>query len=322
MPKNTTTIAIPVYNGASTLPQVFASLEKQNHKNLVKKIIIINDASCDNSLQVIKNYAKKSSYLIKIINHPYSHGLAANYNQALKLTTTPFFTTLHQDIILSHPNSLSLSLSQKSPTVLGVYPLLEQPWSIFNQYNLWQKALFSRKAGTCAPSHSGKFDTYNRELLLNKIGYWNQDVYRTSGEDGDLSYRIKKTSLKMIANPHLIVQHLHNIDPNFSWRHYVQKEMQMNETYGVWFRHHPLSLNINSFALYFRQLLVLGLLIPYFNLLCLILIISYAFAYTWQATLAEKNNPQAYLLPLLNIFILFGAFYYFFKGFIYGRQKL
>src|SRR5437660_11155491 len=99
------TIVMPIYNGATTLEQVFVSLEKQQHKEVVERIIIIDDHSSDTSEEIINTYAKASSYTIHTITHESSQGLAANYNEGIRLATTDFVITMHQDIVLTDQES-------------------------------------------------------------------------------------------------------------------------------------------------------------------------------------------------------------------------
>ncbi|MDR2933818.1 MAG: glycosyltransferase family 2 protein, partial [Rickettsiales bacterium] len=57
-------VLIPVYNAENFLKKCLDSVLQQTYKNL--KIICIDDASTDKSLDVLKQYAKKD-YRIKIV---------------------------------------------------------------------------------------------------------------------------------------------------------------------------------------------------------------------------------------------------------------
>ena len=52
-------VCIPVYNGEKTLPRNLSSLISQNYNNF--EIIISNNKSSDNTLQVCKLFKKKDS---------------------------------------------------------------------------------------------------------------------------------------------------------------------------------------------------------------------------------------------------------------------
>ena len=59
------TIIIPVYNAEKYIKKTVESLIKQTLVD--KEILIINDGSTDNTLQIIEEYINKYKY-IKIIN--------------------------------------------------------------------------------------------------------------------------------------------------------------------------------------------------------------------------------------------------------------
>jgi len=58
-------IIIPVYNVAEYLPQCLDSVIEQTLKDI--EIICVNDGSSDNSLEIIKEYAKRD-FRIQVIN--------------------------------------------------------------------------------------------------------------------------------------------------------------------------------------------------------------------------------------------------------------
>lgn len=58
-------IIVPVYNVAAYLPRCIDSIVKQSYKNI--EIILVNDGSTDNSLEICQKYAQTDSR-IKIID--------------------------------------------------------------------------------------------------------------------------------------------------------------------------------------------------------------------------------------------------------------
>ncbi len=72
-------VIIPVYNNAKTIDKCLASLFKQTLKAL--EIIVINDASTDNSLEILKRYEAK----IILINNRKNYGPAEARNRGLAI---------------------------------------------------------------------------------------------------------------------------------------------------------------------------------------------------------------------------------------------
>lgn len=77
-------IIIPVYNGHKYLCNCVDSVLAQTYKNL--EIILINDGSTDNSLDICKEYAKNDDR-IKIVNLPQNSGQSYARNAGVKSAT-------------------------------------------------------------------------------------------------------------------------------------------------------------------------------------------------------------------------------------------
>ena len=76
------------------------------------------------------------------------------------------------------------------------------------------------------------------------------------------------------------------------------------------------------FRAFFREFLLLMLLVPYLRFISIFLILIYSFYYTKNVYISEYNNPRIFLLPFINLSLLFISFFYSIKGFATGKQKL
>ena len=79
--KTLVTIIIPVYNTSDTIIDSIASVLNQTYKNI--EVIVINDASTDNSLQKIKLI---NDHRIKVLNNIQNYGTYISINIGLKLS--------------------------------------------------------------------------------------------------------------------------------------------------------------------------------------------------------------------------------------------
>ena len=86
-------IIIPVYNTSKYLKKCLDSVINQTYKNY--NVIIVNDGSTDNSLDIIKEYMKKSSSII-LINQK-NMGLSIARNNAVKKVESDYFLFLDSD---------------------------------------------------------------------------------------------------------------------------------------------------------------------------------------------------------------------------------
>jgi len=89
-------IIMAVYNNASTLQQAINSILKQTFKDF--QFIIVNDASTDNSEQILNQLAQKDKR-IKLINNRAQLGLTKSLNKALKSVKTKYIARMDGDDI-------------------------------------------------------------------------------------------------------------------------------------------------------------------------------------------------------------------------------
>ena len=80
-------IILPVYNVEPYLRQCLDSIINQTFKDF--DVIVINDCSLDNSLQIIKEYQQKDSRII-LFNMPTNRGLSNARNEGIKLAKSEY----------------------------------------------------------------------------------------------------------------------------------------------------------------------------------------------------------------------------------------
>lgn len=90
-------VCLPTYNGEKYLQQALDSLKPQTYKNL--ELVVSDDNSQDNSLELVENFQKTWKFPVYIYNHqPTSIG--ANWNNCLKYSNGKYIKFLFQDDIL------------------------------------------------------------------------------------------------------------------------------------------------------------------------------------------------------------------------------
>lgn len=315
------TIVMPVHNGATTLPQVFDSLEDQHNKQLANQFIIINDHSSDDSQAVIEAYARRSSFRVHVVNHTVSQGLAAGYNEGIAAAKTDYVLLMHQDIVLPEEHSFVRILEPfDTPGVVASYPVLLHPYEVWRSYSFWQKCLFSRFVDKRIPMLTGKFDCFAKSFL-HQAGYFDHQTYRTAGEDSDLKIKIRRNNFQAM-NSGVEVIHLQYAEKDFGLRKFIKKEAQLAEAQGVILRKYGIHDLKGVILSFFRQILLIGLLIPYVRWFAAALIVIYLITYTKLVYLHEFKNPRIILVPFVNFFLLFVALFASLRGFLRGRQVI
>ena len=82
-------VIIPTYNGAAFLEEAIRSVKRQSFP--VREILVVDDASTDNSAEIAENLG------CRCIRMPKNHGVAAARNIGITLATSEFVAFLDQD---------------------------------------------------------------------------------------------------------------------------------------------------------------------------------------------------------------------------------
>lgn len=85
-------VIIPVYNSSKYIKECLDSVIKQTYKNL--EIILVDDKSSDNSIEIIKSYNDKRIKLIELENNV---GAAISRNKGIEASTGDYLCFLDSD---------------------------------------------------------------------------------------------------------------------------------------------------------------------------------------------------------------------------------
>ena len=123
------TIALPVYNGGATLKLAVHSILQQSFTDW--ELIILNDASTDNSLEVMHSFDDPR---ICLVEGEKNMGLSARLNMAVDMARGDYFARMDQDDI-SYPQRI-----EKQRNYLQSHPevdLLATNYAVFNDDFEW-----------------------------------------------------------------------------------------------------------------------------------------------------------------------------------------
>ena len=99
------TVAMPVYNGAKTLPRAISSVLSQTSNDF--ELLVIDDGSSDESIAVIERFRDPR---IRLLVHEQNRGLAATRNHLVEQSRGDYTAWLDQDD-WAHPERLALQVS-------------------------------------------------------------------------------------------------------------------------------------------------------------------------------------------------------------------
>ena len=103
-------IIVPIYNTAKFLSQCIDSILNQSYKDI--EVILVNDASPDNSLSICESYSKRDTRII-IINKKLNEGLEKARYSGVQIAKGKYIMHVDSDDWLENPEILSI-MNQKA----------------------------------------------------------------------------------------------------------------------------------------------------------------------------------------------------------------
>lgn len=212
-------IIIPNYNGEKliqkNLPKVIEELS--NYSKYKSEIIIVDDASVDNSMDVLKSFEDKYSNLV-ILRNEKNLGFSSTVNKGVANAKYEILILLNTDVYPSKGFLLPLLKHFNNDDVFAVGCMdksIEADKTILRGRGLgqWERGFLVHKRGEVNKTNtlwvsggSGAF----RKSIWEKLGGLNELYNPFYWEDIDLSYRALKSGYKILFEPKSIVYHEHD----------------------------------------------------------------------------------------------------------------
>jgi glycosyltransferase involved in cell wall biosynthesis len=180
------TVAIPVYNGAKFIKDAVNSVLSQTKR--VDHILIVDDASSDNSIDVVQNIkAEHPTWDIQYYRNDRNLGYPSNWNNCFKFCTTKYLMILHQDDMLKKGTvKILYEFLQAKPhlALAGGYEdfvdehgriIRENPEKETRIYQTGEIYEFVKNHGSYIACSSVMFDMDK----IRQVGYFDTDVIAT-----------------------------------------------------------------------------------------------------------------------------------------------
>jgi glycosyltransferase involved in cell wall biosynthesis len=182
------------YNNSKYLDQAIESVMKQSCKNW--ELIIVDDASTDNSISIIKSYLHDDR--IKLIEHKINKQYTSSLISGISKISYPIFGILDSDDTLD---------SKAVETMISAHQNNPDAGLIYSQFAYCDENLNFIKAGYCREIPEGKsnldtdcishFKTYKKNFYDKTDGYDTEILY---AEDKDIAYKMEEISKVIFIN--------------------------------------------------------------------------------------------------------------------------
>jgi glycosyltransferase involved in cell wall biosynthesis len=140
-------VAFIVYNGENYMRTQLDSILVQTHK--VDEIIVVEDASSDNTIEILNNYSKQNPSLFFIYYNEKNLGSYKSIEKAIKNCTGDIIILADHDDYWE-PNKVATIVNylEQNPTMNGVFTngfLMDETSKINANYELWDSMCFPYK---------------------------------------------------------------------------------------------------------------------------------------------------------------------------------
>lgn len=169
----TITIGIPAYNEEANIGNLLADIANQVTRTFkLKKIVVACDSPSDNTLEIVRRYAKRNKK-IKIINGRKRLGQTTRLGQLFSMVKTDYLVCFDADVALTDPRAIEKLLQPlKEKKRVGLVGANLQPAkaeNLFEQamntmFEIWYKVRLQYQKGNNIYSHLGAAFAVRREL--------------------------------------------------------------------------------------------------------------------------------------------------------------
>jgi len=236
----TVSIVIPNWNGkelmARYLPDVIRA--KDNKKNGIREVIIVDDGSTDGSVEFVRNFKSQTSNL-RLIEQKENNGFSVAVNLGVRNAKGDLVCLLNTDVspsrnfleyVLMHfndENVFAVSLHEK-----GYGPAV----GYFRNGYFEHGGLPARKEITETMWVNGGSGVFRRRMWKELKGFDEELLSPFYWEDVDISYRAQKRGYRVLWEPGARVLHQHEsvINTNNFARRKMNMIKERNELLFIW----------------------------------------------------------------------------------------
>lgn len=253
---NKISIVIPNWNGAfllkKNLPYVINA--KNNSKNNIVEIIVVDDASIDNSVEVLQKEFKND---VRLVKHRTNRRFAAAVNTGVRFAKGTHVCLLNTDVVpeIGFLEKLLDHLENKNVFGVTLHEIGYGPAEgIFDGYFKHNSGAENNKVRETfwISGGSGVFS----KTLWKELKGMDENLYAPFyWEDVDLGYRAHKRGYSLLWEPSARVTHKHESinSTNFS-KGYLSRVKERNELLFIWKNITSKSMSKKHRAALFRRI--------------------------------------------------------------------
>ncbi len=184
-------VIIPCFNRGGYLGKAIDSILRQSYQDF--EIVIVDNGSSDNSIQVAEEYCKKDKR-IKLIKNKINI-ISVSLNKGLRAAKGKYYAQLDSDDEYA-PDCLKnmvefLESHPKCCVAVSYYQLMDVNSILIPELGTIDHLEYDRN-NIMRVGGAGALRVYHREIILNEFGGFDEKDFGSFGEDYDLNLRISE----------------------------------------------------------------------------------------------------------------------------------
>jgi len=199
-------LVIPAHNEAETIHEVLSAVTTQDYPDL--SVIVVDDFSTDDTAKIADAFQD-----VRVISNEKNLGLARSMNVGLKATDSDVLMVLHADCVPQGDDWVAQMVSALDDKTVGAVvsqrkvldrSKMGRPEKLFDAI---APQTFTVDAAEPVDTRCvrDKCDAYRGDLL-RKLGFFDADAFFVSGEDTDLSFRMRRAGYRIVVSHEAVVE--------------------------------------------------------------------------------------------------------------------
>lgn len=211
-------VVVPNYNGLDIIKKNFSSVIKALEKYKDVKIVVVDDGSKNNEVELLEEFLKNYER-VTLIKNEKNLGFSSAVNKGIRTLVTDLVVLVNTDVV-PEENFLDPILEdfENDSLLFGVGSMdesIEGEKTVLRGRGIgfWKRGMFLHKKGEVDKTNtfwvSGGSSVVKRDIY-NKLGGFDELYNPFYWEDIDLGYRAMKSGFSLKFEPKSKVIHVHN----------------------------------------------------------------------------------------------------------------
>jgi len=201
-------VIIPVYNSKDTIEECLKSVYNSDYKNY--EVIVVDDRSTDNSIEIIKKFP------CKLIRMGKNSGPAKARNTGVKYSKGDILLFMDADVLIKKNTLKKFNDSLKRVKEASAIQAIYSKYVKYNNFSNIYKMLyltygFNRVSEDFIPTIASYCAAIKKSVFVSLKGY-NENIPTASSEDDEFGHKLSNKGYKIYLDKEIECDHIVKLD--------------------------------------------------------------------------------------------------------------